>query len=105
MGRKIEEGETPKDAMGREMLEEIGQHYKNKHVITLTCPGGTVYVYKAICHTEKIVFEQIEDELLKTTPVDDLLLPYMHNLEWIIPLVLSTIQFPVMVHQKDLGII
>lgn len=105
IGGKIEDNETPKSAMDREMLEEIGQYYKNTHVMTFTCPGGTVYVFKAICNTEDIIYKQIEDEILKTTPINDMLTPYMTNLKWIIPLSLSSVQFPIIIQQNEIGVL
>ncbi len=104
IGGKIEKGETPIHAIDRETYEETGQaHYEFKHIITFVCPGGTVYVYKAVAFG-KIYFKQIEDEVLSLKSLNDLPENMMANLKWIIPVSLSSIQFPLMVQQNELGV-
>lgn len=104
IGGKIEEGETPNDAIHREANEEVGRSYVFEHVITFTCPGGTVYVYKSIFPEEDIPFKQIEDENLSIWSLDDLPISMMGNLRWLIPLSLAAVAFPIYVHQKTLGV-
>ncbi len=109
IGGKIDEtDDTPLAAMDRECLEETGiklVRVENfNHCITLVCPGGTLYVYASTIILNHIPFKQIEDEELRIFPVDCLPKKLMHNLRWIIPFCLSSVQMPVMVHQNDLGI-
>ena len=123
IGGKIDETDaTPLDAMNRECLEETGMNLSGddlpqshcfggtviskgfEHCITLVCPGGTLYVYTNIVLLHDIPFEQIEDEELNVSLVDSLPRKLMHNLRWIIPFCLSSVQMPIMVHQDDLGI-
>lgn len=105
IGGKIEEGEDPNDAMNRESKEECGHTYVWVHTITFTCPGGTVFVYAATCPAPDIDFEQIEDEELMIWHTYALPGKLMGNLKWIIPLCLSSVRFPVMIDQLNLGVI
>lgn len=103
IGGKIEEGETPSEAMLRESREETGHEYDFLHRITFTCPGGTVYVFIAKTPRE-IQFDQIEDEKLKVWGLWELPHGLMANIKWIIPLCLANVRFPVMIDQLDLGV-
>jgi len=109
IGGKIEDKETPLQAMERESHEEMGHWFKFQHVITFVCPGGTVFVYKALSGASGIPYVQKEDEEL--AQYDLAVLPelfsqghIMGNLKWIIPLSLSSVQFPVMIIQTKLGV-
>lgn len=96
---------SPLAAIRREVKEEtdcIG--YDWIHCLTFVCPGGVVYVYKTVSQYGEIVFKQIEDEQLKVWPVNALPENVMANLKWIIPICLSTIQFPLIVQQNTLGV-
>lgn len=111
IGGKIDEtDDTPLAAMDRECLEETGMNLAGglsdgfKHCITLVCPCGTLYVYSAYLRTVNIPFKQIEDEELGVFPIEILPFALMHNLRWVIPFCLSSVQMPIMVHQDDLGI-
>ena len=105
IGGKIEKNETSNDAMKRECLEEIGYARCDfEHKIIFTCPGGTVYVFAAICTANKIPYKQIEDERLEVWDVDELPYKIMENLKWIIPLCLADLTFPIMINQMNLGI-
>lgn len=107
IGGEIEEtDDTPLAAMDRECLEETGMEIDRfEHCITLVCPGGTLYVFSAPLSMDyDIPFKQIEDEELRVFPVDCLPKKLMHNLRWVIPFCLSSVQMPIMVHQDDLGV-
>ncbi len=104
IGGKIEEGETPYDAMCRESVEETGFIHPYQHKITFVCPGGTVFVFAAKCSHPRINFNQIEDELLQEFPLDNLPGGIMYNIKWIIPLCLANVRFPVMIEQMCLGV-
>ncbi len=103
IGGKVEKDETPLHAMGREVKEETGYGYPFEHVITFVCPGGTVFVFKSIA-TDTICFQQIEDEELRVWSLHNLPSNRMANLRWIIPLSLSSVQFPVIIQQNELGV-
>lgn len=103
-GKKDDTDNNPLTAMYRECHEEIGTHYKWQHCVTFVCPGGTVFVYKAICRGEEIAFNQKEDERLMTWEVSSLPTKVMANLKWLIPVCLSNIQFPLMIQQNTLGV-
>lgn len=105
VGGKIKGGERAYEAVYREIQEETG-HFPDepvRHTITFVCPGGTVFVYAVICDG-KIPFRQIEKEPLKIWPVNNLPETIMNNLQWLIHVSLSTIQFPLIVQQNSLGI-
>lgn len=104
IGGKIDSDKTPFCAMQRESLEEIGDSCDWRFCLTLLCPGGTVYVFRSFSFGPNIVFEQIEDELLKVWSVSSLPPNSMSNLKWLIPICLSTIQFPLLVMDTTLGI-
>lgn len=104
-GGKIEQDDNnPLAAINREAREETGCVFCFYHVLTFVCLGGTVFVYKATSRNKDIVFKQLEDEELKTWPLNGLPENMMSNLKWIIPVCLSTIQFPLMVQQNTLGV-
>lgn len=109
MGGKIGDhvgciSETPLEAMRRECKEETGLVDCDwEHCLTFVCPGGTVFVYRDITPTEEIMFEQLETEQLEVWRLDSLPEKLMSNLKWIIPVCLSTIQFPLIVQQNTLG--
>jgi len=110
IGGKIEEGETHEVAMLREVVEETqinwdyNSPYTHQHVITFVCPGGTVFVYKIKVTTNYIAYRQTEDECLRVYCLNDLPDRMMSNLKWIIPLSLSSVQFPVIIQQNALGV-
>lgn len=108
IGGKIEPSDpTPVAAMQRECLEETGLDIfitSWVHCITFTCPGGTVYIFKTSWNMEDVPYEQLEDELLQVWDLDFLPKSMMSNLKWLIPICLSTIQFPLLVSDTTLGI-
>lgn len=103
--------ESPLEAMQRECMEEVGYEYDWEHCITFVCSGGIVFVYKAISDYGSaefsdpygtILYQQIEDEELKVRQVN--LLPDLKmdkEVNWLIPVCLSDIQFPICVNLKD----
>lgn len=103
-GGKIEIDETPLEAINREFLEETGDTHIFEHAITFVCPGGTVFVFKAISEYEEIMFDQLEIEQLKMWPVSNLPENIVGQLKWLIPVCLSTIQFPLLVLDTTLGV-
>lgn len=114
IGGKIKEDDrSPLQAMQRECFEETNTGYNWEHCITFVCSGGTVFVYKAISdyssleHPEgEIAFKQMEDELLAVWRVDGLAVSQHKidgDLNWLITVCLSTIKFPICVHQNILG--
>lgn len=104
IGGKIEENELPLQTMIREAIEETSLHFVFKHCITFVCPGGTVFVFRGISETNGIPFVQKEDELLQIWELDKLPKNMMANLKWLIPICLSTIQFPLLIQDRTLGI-
>jgi 8-oxo-dGTP diphosphatase len=106
IGGKIDNNENPTVAMQRETTEETDLFYSWEHFLTFVCPGGTVFVFRAFSHYQGgvIEFTQKEDETLKTFSLSCLPIHIMSNLKWIIPVALSNIEFPIMLHQKTLGI-
>lgn len=106
IGGHIEENETPIQAMERECKEETGYARCDFDLkVIFTCPGGTVYVFAAISTGDKIPFKQIEDEQLRIWELSNLDDTLMRNLKGIIPLCLSSVQFPVLFHQNELGVV
>lgn len=106
MGGKIEpDDKSPLAAMHREASEELGRPYDWEHCITFVCPGGTVFVYRIILDRvqQEMTFEQKEDEPLKVWSLNELPENIATDLKWIIPVCLSTLQFPVIAHQTTLG--
>ena len=106
IGGKIEDDDkNPLEAMEREVIEETGFPYNFEHVLTYICPGGTVFIFTNLDFLgDDISFSQIEDEQLKVWKVYNLPNEIMANLKWIIPICLSTIQFPIAIIDKTLGV-
>ena len=94
---------NPLKAMQRESIEEAGYEYNWEHCITFICEGGTVFVYRAFddcsCGCRSIRYKQMEDEKLDVWWIDSLLNKMMGNLEWLIPICLSSIKFPIMYYE------
>ena len=104
IGGKIEKDETLLEAMCRESKEETYVIFHFEHCLTFICPGGTVFVFRAFSEYEKIQFKQKEDEELKVWPLNSLSSNMMANTKWMIPICLSTIQFPLLIQDRTLGI-
>ena len=113
IGGKVEQGESPYYAMGREFCEETGLLFEEwSHCLTFTCDGGTVFVFRghtdirnldAIdCHKseggeiiEVCKVSNIADNFLDAKPLD--------NLYWMIPLLLDNIKFPIQLSYNSRG--
>ena len=113
IGGKIEENETPHNAMIREFQEETGMCFSEwAHCLTFTCDGGVVYVFKGYvpliafgaidCHeseggevVEVCRTAGIADNFLGAKPLD--------NLYWMIPLLLDNLQFPIHLEYNSRG--
>lgn len=103
IGGKIKDSDdSPLKAMERESIEETDVCFKFEHCTTFICPGGTVFVFRAFSTCEMIQFIQKEDEQLKIWSLNELPPNIDPDLKWIIPVCLSTIQFPLLIQQNTL---
>ena len=88
VGGKIEPGETPPQAMGREFREEAGLDVATwQHVLTLTGPDWQGHFYRAFGDLDAahaVTDEQLERHPVRPPPPD-----VIPNLSWIIPLMLD----------------
>ena len=88
IGGKIEEGETPQEAMRREAEEEMCVHLHNwAHFATVEGEWGRVYFFRAFASTEHP--RTREEEAIEIHPIASI--PYAEcipNLSWLIPLAL-----------------
>lgn len=102
IGGKIEPtDQSPLDAMHRETMEEANSVCHWELVTIFACNKGTVYFYRSFSGYDGITFEQMEDEELKIFRLDQLPDNIIPDIKWVIALCLSTVQFPVLVHQKE----
>lgn len=94
MGGKIEEGESPREAMKRECKEECGLEVDWHHYVTIRAGnhGWSLWVFRAFTHQKYLSqMKQLTDEELILIPVgavlgiDDL----VDKLSWLIPLALD----------------
>ncbi|MBW8002607.1 MAG: NUDIX hydrolase [Planctomycetes bacterium] len=92
IGGKVEEKETPMEAMKRETLEEVGMHYVWEQRGTFIHPGGTVFVFASVVEGSSISYRQLEEEELRGFFLDELPKTVMKNLKYLIPLCLSTVK-------------
>ncbi len=105
IGGHIDMGESPEEAMRRECTEEAGFDAEEwDHVITFTCRGGTVFVFRAysdaIYDAESKVLNR---ETLYVVPSENLPQDAIHNLPWIIPMIQDNLQFPVLMAYDNTG--
>lgn len=113
IGGKVEEGETPLDAMIREFDEETGVLVDNWQLyVTLQYPKTEIFFFKALVEpeyldnlkmgeesrTDEFVFVFTLEEFNKKRPAD-----YVRNLEWLIPMAMydRAIYLPVNVVVTD----
>ncbi len=103
IGGHIEPGESPVEAMARECLEETGLVVGEwDPVITFTCKGGTVFVFRAFCDA---IYDAVSktDEPIYLSPVSALPKDALDNLFWMIPMVQDNLRFPVLLAYDNLG--
>lgn len=90
IGGRIEEGESPVQAMVREFQEETGVSWgeeKWQHYVSLVGKFGIVHFFRTYMPNE--VFERIDtttDEVVHKFPVDNIPMNKIPNLSWLIPL-------------------
>lgn len=105
IGGKIEEGETPEQAMQREFKEETGANVTGwKHTFTLsnpagsTAPGYEVQFFRAF-HEKINELQSPEDEQVEVVKVAEVPnLNLIWNLNWLIPMSLDPcISWPVVI--------
>ena len=99
IGGHVEAKESAHQAMCRESAEEAGAWPSWIHTITFTCPGGTVFVFKAFARG-KILWTQREDEPMEAFSIYKMPLNRMKNLDWLIHLSLGAIVHPVMIEDR-----
>ena len=90
VGGKIEEGETPAEAMRREFLEETGMDIKSwEQYVTLTGEGFTVHFFHA--HTDNPwAVKSTTDEAVAVFELEHLTcLQTIPNLQWLIPMAMT----------------
>jgi len=108
VGGKIEDDESPDDAMRREFKEETGisiPFASLRLIVILTCNGGTVYVYSI----EPRPFPRATDlpgsndvgERLIIADLDNLPNKCIPNIYWLVQLPFDNVQFPLMVNYRE----
>jgi len=95
LGGKIEENETPKDCITREVKEETSLTTKNKDWHLVGTLHSSFFETSVLCAQYQNSFGQEEsttDEIIEWFSVKDLPTNIMSNLSWLIPLCLDSIQ-------------
>ena len=108
IGGKIEEGETPEEAMRREFSEETGMRLSAmpegfwRLAVILTCPGGTVFFFAARSDMVKLPEANDNGETLAWKPADKLPDNVITNLRWLVPFCLyQDYRYPAMIYEKS----
>jgi|SRR6266404_5715450 len=88
VGGKIDEGESPIQAMQREFTEEAGADVKNwKEFALLKVQDGQVHFF--VAHGDYELTSMTDEEVKWIDISSHQKLPLIQNLEWIIPLALD----------------
>ena len=105
IGVHIEEDELPIQALWREVNEETGivtRCIDWKHVITMICPGGVVFIYS---HSSELMLpKHPTEQKLLINDTGDLPIWRMKNIDWMIALCLEHPSNVVHVETTKLGI-
>ena len=92
VGGKVEDNETPLNAMIREFEEETGLRLENwEHFVTMEFPGAVVYFYKILnldCRITNEAKSLTDEPVHVISNIDEL--PVIPNLRWLIPLATYT---------------
>lgn len=97
VGGKIEQDETPEEAMRREFLEETGiDHLEWVPTVVITGSDWKVHFFHAVGKVNEFEYASTqEEEEVAKIEVDRLHdFDYIPNLEWLIPLALHKIEYP-----------
>lgn len=105
IGGRIEVGETPIEAVAREFEEEAGvyirtQYWKQTISMVSTFTDSIVYIFTAKTETLDIL-KTMTDEEVVIVPLDNLPDNIIPNLQWMIPLSLSSCDMPIFLISND----
>jgi len=106
IGGKMEKGESPVEALVREFREETGistRPLEWAHMVTLVCPGGTVFFFRAYAPTD--IFEGFprnndNGEEIDWQEIEGLPENTITNLRWLVPFcAYQKLEHPIFVHE------
>lgn len=98
VGGGVEPGELFRDAIHREIVEEAGLVLPKEEMsmcVRLNHAGNDVRFYRVFANID--LARAQTDERLHICPVNELPANILHNLRWIIPLMLDNVAFPVQI--------